>query len=71
MLRMMGSTRFLVEVADESSKCIQHDFPRLCGEKTTGQCNMSATAEFLSLPLIQELLAKERVITTGKLPQNN
>ena len=41
----------------KNSKCIQHDFPRLCGAgrgKATGQCNMSATADFLPLPLIQD-----------------
>ena len=27
----MGSSRFWLGVADENSKCIQHDFPRLCG----------------------------------------
>ena len=54
MLRILGSTRFLPEVADENSKCIQHDFPRLCREKATGQRNMSATAEFMPLPLIQD-----------------
>ena len=50
----MGSTQFLLEVADENSKLIQHDFPRLCGEKATCECNISATAEVLPLPLIQD-----------------
>ena len=52
----MGSSRFLLEVAEKIASVFSMISPDYAGGggKATGQCNMSAKADFLPLPLIQD-----------------